>query len=70
MTLLLTDDKEYKTKTLRFNCLHNQQVFIRELARILGNIVASFPPVTFGPLLHRDLERDKMKGSKDHKGNF
>ena len=36
----------------------------------LGNIVASFPAVTFGALHYRHLERDKIGGLKDHKGNF
>ena len=47
MTLPLTDKKKNKIKALLMNCLHNQQISIRELARILGNIVASFPAVTF-----------------------
>ena len=46
-TLSLTDEKKNKIKTLLMNCLHNYQISIRELARILGNIVASFPAVTF-----------------------
>ena len=70
MTLSLTDDKKYKIKTLLLNCLHSQQVPIRELGRILGNIVASFPAVTFGPLHYRHLERDKIRGLKYHKGNL
>ena len=70
MTLSLTDDKKNKIKTLLLNCLHSQQVSIRELARILGNIVASFPAVTFGPLHYRHLERDKIRGLKYHKGNL
>ena len=59
-----------RNKTLLMNCLHSQQVSRRELARILGNIVASFPAVTFGPLHYRHLERDKIRGLKYHKGNF
>ena len=69
MTLSLTDEKKNKIKTLLMNCLHNQQISIRELARILGNIVASFPAVTFRPLHYRHLERDKISGLKYHKGN-
>ena len=49
-TLSLTDDWKYEIKTLLMNCLHSQHVSIRELARILGNIIASFPAVTFEPL--------------------
>ena len=59
-----------KIKALLMNCLHNHQISIRELARLLGNIVARFPAVTFGPLHYRHLERDKISGLKYHKGNF
>ena len=43
---------------------------MRELARILGKIVTSFPAVTFGPPHYRHLERDKISALKYHKGNF
>ena len=70
MTLSLTDEKKNKIKTLLMNCLHSQQVSIRELAGILGYIVASFPAVTFGPLPYRHLVRDNIRGLKLHKGSF
>ena len=57
-------------KTFLVDYLHSHQVFIIELARILGNIVASFPAVTFEPLHYRHLERDKIRGLKYHKANF
>ena len=43
---------------------------MRELVRILGNIVASFPAGTFGCLHYRQLKKDKIRGLKYHKGNF
>ena len=43
---------------------------ITELARTLGNIVASFPAGTFGPLQYIHLQRDKIRDLKYHKGNF
>ena len=43
---------------------------IRELARMLGNIVASLPALTFGPLFYIHLKRDKIRVLKYHKGNF
>ena len=52
------------------NCLHSQHVSIRELARILGNIIASFPAVTFEPLHYWHLERDKIRGLKYCKASF
>ena len=53
MTLSLTDEKKNKIKTLLINCLHSHRLSMRELARILGNIVASFPAVTFESLHYR-----------------
>ena len=70
MTLSLTDEKRNKVKTLLINCLNSHQVSRRELARILENIIANFQAVTFEPLHYSHLERDKIRGSKYHKGNF
>ena len=43
MTLSLTDEKKNKIKTVLADCLCKYKLSLRELARILGNIVASFP---------------------------
>ena len=66
MTLSLTDERKNKIKTLLIHCLHSYQISTRELARIFGNIVASFPAVTFGSLHYRYLERDEISGLKYH----
>ena len=70
MKLSLTDEKNNKIKTLLTNCLHSHHIDIRKLARILGNIVTTFLPVTFGPLHYRHSQRYKIRGLKHHKGNF
>ena len=70
MTLSLTDEKKNNMKTILTDCLCKYKICLRELARILGNIVASFPVVTYGPLHYRHLEREKITGLKYHKGNF
>ena len=70
MKLSLTDEKKNKTKTILTDCLYKYKIPLRELARILGNIVTSFPAVTYGPLHHRHVEREKIIGLKYHKGNF
>ena len=44
-----SDEKKNKIKTLHTNCLHSHEVTIRELARILGNVVATFPADTLDP---------------------
>ena len=69
-TLSLIDEKKNKIKTLLTNYLHSHLRDIRELARILGNIVATFSPVTFGPLHYRHSQRYKIRGLKHHKRNF
>ena len=61
MTLSLTDEKKNKIKTILTDCLCKYKVSLRELPRILGNIVASFPAVTYGPLHYRHLERETFE---------
>ena len=62
MTLSLTDEKKNKIKTILLtDSLCKYKISLRELARILGNIVASFPTVTYGPLHYRHLERENNK---------
>ena len=47
MTLSLTGEKKIKIKTILTDCLCKYKISLRELARILENIVASFPAVTY-----------------------
>ena len=70
MTLPLTDEKKNKIKTTLTDCLGTCKISLRDLARILGNIVTSFPAVTYGPLHYRHLEREKITRLQYHKGNF
>ena len=48
MTVTLTKDKKQKIFELCKNRLNNNILFIRDLASIIGNIVASFPGVPYG----------------------
>ena len=66
MTLSLTAEKKNKIKTVLTDCLGKCKISLRELARILGNIVASFPALTYGALHYRHLEREKITGLKHH----
>ena len=70
MTLTLTAEKKIKIKALLSDCLTKQRVTLRKVAKIIGNIVASFPAVTYGRLHYRHLERDKIQGLKFYKGDF
>ena len=59
MKLSLTDENKNKIKTL-LSCLHSPEVSVRQLAGILGNGVASFPAVNFGPFHCGNLESDRV----------
>ena len=70
MTVRLTDEK---VKSLIQACqtlLDNRSSSIREVARIIGKIVSSFPGTSYGPLYYRYLESDKTSALKHNKGNF
>ena len=71
MTIQLTRDKAIGLK-LDCEALLNpdKPKLIREVARVIGKIVASFPGVMYGPLYYRYLERDKSQALKKEKGNF
>ena len=43
---------------------------IRELAKLIGNLVASMEAVPYRKLFYRQLERDKIKSLQQNKGNF
>ena len=43
---------------------------VRELAKLIGNLVASMEAVSHGRLFYRQLERDKIKSLQQNKGNF
>ena len=43
---------------------------IRNVARAIGMIVASFPGVELGPLHYRNTEREKSAALKQNKGNY
>ena len=70
MTMSLTDHKKNNIKTPLTDYLCKYKISLKELARILGNIVASFPAVIYVFLHYRHLEREKITGLKYHKGNF
>ena len=68
MTVYLTSD--------RAACIHNacssllKEPSIRDLAKVIGLITASFPGVRLGPLHYRALAMDKKRALKISKGDF
>ena len=73
MTVTLMRDKKKKQKK-NFNTaaslLTLNSCSIRFLVKFIGQIVASFPGVKYGPLWYRNMEYDQIEGLKMNKGNF
>ena len=69
MSISLTLEKKQKIYALCKKCLEIIPT-IRELAKLIGHCVASFPAVTYGPLYYRELEANKISSLKLNKGNF
>lgn len=70
MIVYLTESRK---QVLLQECRHlrgRQIVKIREVARLVGLIVASFSAVEYGPLFYRELEKEKSKALVLNKGNF
>ena len=71
MTIRLTVEKARELKQSCEKLLKsNKPLTIRQLATVIGKIVASFPGVMFGPLYYRDLEAAKTSALKLSKGDF
>lgn len=70
MTVRLTDKRKDALKqwaTYIYNTTYNT---IREVAKLVGLMVSSFPGVTFGPLYYRTIEREKFISLKNNSGNW
>ena len=71
MTVALTHDKINKLSNMFTNVLLNPCMSIRELARIIGKMIACFPTLPRGRLYYRPLERLKntaLRGSGSYDG--
>ena len=70
MIVYLTDGRKQiiyaECKSLR----NKDSATIRQVARVIGLIVASFSAVELGPLFYRDLEHEKSKALSQHYGNY
>ena len=71
MSIRLTADKANDLKQACESLLKSSRpLTIREVASVIGKIVASFPGVTYGPLCYRDLEKTKSSALKVANGDF
>ena len=70
MAVTLTDEKKTDLKEKLENLLERETLAIREVASVVGHMVASFPASAFGPLYYRNIERDKINALKISNGDF
>lgn len=66
MSVRLTERKN-NLKACCHTILKARKLTIRDLARVIGKIVASFPGVKYGPLNYRHLEEAKKGCTADGK---
>ena len=65
-----TDVKKTKITELSRNILPCNRLTVRKFSKLIGNLVTSFPAVTFRQLQYRQLEIVKMTGLKYHYNNI
>ena len=70
MKVTLPDERVKKLKTACLGLKKKKVASIREVAQVIGQLVAAFPAVQWGPLYYRHLEKDKTQALKTSKGNF
>ena len=70
MTIELTLEKKDKIYLLCSKLINDRSPSIRHVAKVIGNMVASFPAVPYGKLFYRQLELDKIQALRKNKGNF
>lgn len=70
MTVRVTPDKAAKIERTCRQVLAAGVLTIRELAELVGQLVASFPGVLYGQLFYRSLDNHKTMALKLARGNF
>ena len=70
MTVSLTSLKALKIYNACVNFLAKSQSTIRQVAEVIGILVASFPGVEMGPFYYRQLQNDKGASLKNNYGNY
>ncbi|XP_072039807.1 uncharacterized protein [Amphiura filiformis] len=70
MRVELTQHRKQELKQRCQELLHMHKSHIRQVAKVIGKLVAAFPGVDYGPLHYRELEKEKSMALKISKGNF
>ena len=70
MTVTLTPERASDMISCCLTIVKKETVTIRDLAKVIGKIVASFPAVMYGPLHYRQLEKEKKTALIQNAGRF
>ncbi|XP_060587405.1 uncharacterized protein LOC132742914 [Ruditapes philippinarum] len=70
MLVTLPQEKQDHIKEICRSLKNSHKVTIREVARVIGVLVASFPAVDYGKLYYRAMEKQKIQALKSNYGNF
>ena len=70
LIVMLTKEKAVNLKTSCTQVLGFSKITIRQVAKVIGQIVSSFPGAMHGPLYYRNLESNKSQALKTSRGNF
>ena len=70
MTVCLTDERKAAIKEAYIKLVRKESRTIREVARVVGLMTASFPGIKYGPLHFPDLECCKSRAVKESKGSY
>lgn len=70
MTVTLTEEKKVKIQNFAVQLLDMGVCSVRMLAKFIGQVVASFQGVMYGPLWYRQLEKNKLSGLKLGHGDY
>ena len=70
MTISMVPSKATKVATACKQTSNATHLTIREVASVVGQLVACFPAVTYGPLYYRALEHHKIEALKANCGNL
>lgn len=70
MIVTLPEERALKIKKACVGLRSKKRCTIRELAQVIGQLVAAFPAAQWGPLFYRKLECDKAAALKQNGGKF
>ena len=70
MTVTLTQEKTDRLTNICKDLYMKSQDTIRNVAKVIGGMVSSFPGVEQGPLHYREMEKAKTEALKLSKGDF